>query len=241
MSSSSLRIKIVARGLAWALGALFAHTASAAPDISGVWKATKYQSRITTVEGEAPPLQPWAAEIYRRNSAAHGAGDLAFDAPFQACLSPGLARLIRLPYPIQIIQRPHQLTMLFQWNDRFRIVDLSGMPPVVDYPGYIGVGVGRVEDETLVLDTIGLIETTFLDEAGMPHSEELRLTERYRLKDNGRTLLNEITVDDPKTFTRPWRTQVVYRKLPAKTEIVEDVCRDRVAAGGPPFDLRRWD
>lgn len=229
------------RRLAWALAVLLAHAASAAtPDISGIWKATKYQPQITTVEGETPPLQSWAAEIYRKNSAAHRAGDLAFDAPFQACLSPGLPRLMRLPYPIQILQRPHQLTMLYQWNNRYRIVDLSGKSPVVDYPEYIGVGVGHFEDETLVLETAGLIETTFLDDAGMPHSDELRLTERYRLKDNGRTLLNEITVDDPKTFTRPWRTQVVYRRLPVKTEIVEDVCRDRVAAGRPAFDLERW-
>lgn len=229
------------RRLAIALLVLGAHTVSAAtPDISGIWKAVRYQPQITTVEGETPPLQSWAAEIYRKNSNAQRAGDLSYDAPFQACLSPGMPRLMRLPYPIQIIQRPHQLTMLYQWNTRYRIVDLSGKPPIVDYPEYIGIAVGHWEGEALVLETTGLIETTFLDDAGMPHSDELHLIERYTLKDKGRTLINEITIEDPKTFTRPWRTQVVYRKLPPKTEIVEDVCRDRVAGGGLAFDIKRW-
>jgi len=235
--------RTIARCCSLALLALLVsrQTASAAtPNISGIWKLTHYSPQIRTADGQPPPLQPQAAEIYKKNSAAHRARDLSYDAPAQACLSPGMPRLMLLPYPIQIIQRPHQLTMLYQWNNRFRIVDLTGKPPVVDYPQYIGVGVGHVEGDTVVLETTGLIETTFLDDAGLPHSDELHLTERYRLQDGGRTLVNDITIQDPKTFMQSWSTRLTYRRLPARTEIVEDVCRERVAHGGPAFDLARW-
>jgi hypothetical protein len=235
------RARQVLQVIALSLGLLGAHVSRAgAPDLSGLWHVESYQPEIKTLERETPPLLPGAAEIYRRNSVAFRMGDLGYDAPAQACLHPGLLRLMRLPYPIQIIQRPHQLTMLYQWNNRARMVDLSGRPPVVDYPGYIGVAVGRWEADTLVVETTGLIETTFLDDAGMPHSEELHVIERYRLRDKGRTLTSEITIEDPKTFAHPWRTTVVYRKLPAHAEIIEDVCRDRVAAGGHAFDIARW-
>jgi hypothetical protein len=70
----------------------------------------------------------------------------------------------------------------------------------------------------------------------MPHSDQLRLTERYRLAKGGNSLINEMTLEDPQTFSRPWKTRVTYKRMPRGTEIQEDVCRDRVPKGGPAFE-----
>ena len=82
-------------------------------------------------------------------------------------------------------------------------------------------------------------DNTLLDSAGLPHSESLKVTEKVRLLDNGATLENRITIDDPETFTQPWETVVRFKKLPKGTEIKEDICLDRLDAGKPAVDWAR--
>jgi hypothetical protein len=165
---------------------------------------------------------------------------LSYDRTTTICLSPGMPRMMLLPYQFQIIQRPQQLAFIFEWNNRYRLVDMSRKPPIVDDLSYMGTASGRVEADQVVIETQGLIDTTFLDASGMPHSEELRLTERYRLKEAGKTLVNEISIEDSKTFSRPWKAIASYRRVQQGTEIQEDVCRERVTKGGPAFNLEKW-
>jgi hypothetical protein len=154
------------------------------------------------------------------------------------CVSPGMPRLALLPYPIQIIQRPKRIAFLYEWNNRHRAVDMMGKAPIDDL-SYMGTASGRIEGESVVIETEGFVDTKLLDAAGMPHSTALRLTERYRL--NGRnTLINEITIDDPQTFTQPWKVTATYQRMPAGTEIHEDVCRERLMRKEPVFDLQKW-
>ena len=211
-------------------------------DLTGIWRLQPgtFRPALVTTDGEAPPLLPEAASIYEKNRAAYAAGDLSFDRSSTICLSPGMPRLALLPYPFQIVQRPHQLAFIFEWNNRFRLVDMTGKPAIVDDLSYIGTAVGHVEGEQVVIHTQALNDASLLDASGMPHSDELRLIERYRLKDGGKTLVNEITVEDPKTFSRPWKTTATYKRLPAGTEIQEDVCRARIYAGQPAFEFNRW-
>lgn len=211
-------------------------------DLTGVWRLQSgtFRPVLLTAEGEAPPLLPEAAAIYAKNRAAYAAGDLSFDRSSTICLSAGMPRLALLPYPFQIIQRPHQLAFIFEWNHRRRLVDMTGKPAVVDDLSYMGTAVGNVEGDQVVIHTEALNDTSLLDASGMPHSDELRLTERYRLKDGGRTLVNEITLEDPKTFSRPWKTTAIYKRMPQGTEIQEDVCRARIYAGQPAFELNKW-
>lgn len=216
-------------------GAAGAH---AQVDLTGVWRLqSSFQHSIKTSDGQTPPLLPEAAETYRKNLAKYAAGDFSFDKSQTLCTSPGMPRLVMLPYPFEIVQEPRRLAFIFQWNHRFRIVDLSGTPPVIDDLSYRGTASGQWEGQVLVVHIRGLVDTSLLDMSGMPHSEDLQITERYRLENGGKTLVNELTFDDPKTFTRPWKTIVTYRKLPRGTELEEDVCRERLGKGLPTFEL----
>jgi len=220
------------------VGPLAAH---ADVDLTGLWRLqSSFQHEIKTTEGRTPPLLPAAAETYRKNLAKSAAGDFSFDKSQTLCTSPGMPRLVMLPYPFEIVQEPHRLAFVFQWNHRFRLVDLGGAPPIVDDLSYRGTASGHWEGDVLVVQTRGLVDTSLLDAGGMPHSEDLQITERYHLENGGRTLVSELTFEDPKTFTRPWKTVVTYRKLPPGTELDEDVCRERLAKGLPAFELDKW-
>jgi hypothetical protein len=110
-------------------------------------------------------------------------------------------------------------------------VDLVSSELDIVYPVSLGVATGHWEGSTLVIKTMGLKDTTLLDSA-MPHSEELVVTERLRLLDRGR-LENRITFEDPRVFSRPWETVVIYRRQPRGSTLKEDVCLDRIKHGEP--------
>lgn len=211
------------------------------PDLSGIWKLhTPYQSELRTDSGERPALLPKAAAVYQQRRAALAAGDLSFDTAAMTCVSPGMPRLMLLPYPFQIIQRPSQLVVMFQWNDRYRIVDLSSAAPVIDDLKYMGNSSGHWQGTTLVVQSEAFAPGTLLDASGMPHGDKFRLIERYSLQNAGKRLVADMTFSDPDTFAQPWTTRMTYDRRPAGTEITEDVCRERIATGRPAFELDRW-
>ena len=94
----------------------------------------------------------------------------------------------------------------------------------------------RWDGDTLVIDTAGFLEGTVLDDAGLPHSDALHLTERYRLDEDGRRLHARFTIEDPKTFTHSWTAQAQYDKRPGY-ELPEEVCADKLA--GKPAQKTR--
>ena len=162
--------------------------------------------------------------------AARRAGDVSFDHS-SWCASLGIPRLMFVPYPFEIVVRPKQVAFLYEWNWWARVVDMSGAALDVISPTSMGVATGKWEGGALVIQTKGLEDTTLLDSAGAPHSEEITVTERLKLK--GADLLQDrIKIDDPKTFTRPWETLITYRRQ-RNTVIQEDVCLDRIKAGEP--------
>jgi hypothetical protein len=123
--------------------------------------------------------------------------------------------------------------MLFAWNRWFRNIDLSGKPVVADYPTYLGTSGGTWQGSTLVIDTKGLREEAVLDASGLPGSNDLHVIERYTPSKDGKRLTGLFTIEDPVNYTKPWKTQVTYRRLPDSYEFYEDVCLDRVEAGQP--------
>jgi hypothetical protein len=214
-------------------------SAQGAPDLSGMWRLQgSFSPELKTIEGSAPPLLPQAEALYRQRQAAYRSGDRSFDPAATICVSPGMPRMAFLAYPFQIIQRPHQMVFLFEWNGRHRVVDLSGAPLTVPDLFYMGSAAGHIEGDTLVIETQGLTPASLLDANGLPHSDQLRLTERYRLTGSN-TLINEMTLDDPQTFSRPWRARVTYQRMRRGAELQEDVCRDRVTKGGPAFEATK--
>ncbi len=209
-------------GLLTALALSFGAAARAAPpsggDISGVWVLMGYRStslpaaqRIPqTIEGGTPPMLPWAEKLYKQRWADSDNGK-PFAGPSTACLPNGMPLMMMgASYPIQVLQTPGQITLLFEELHLHRMIYLNEKHPADVEPGFLGHSVGHWEGDTLVVDTVGLTERTLIDFTGMPHSADLHLIEHIR-KTDPQTLEDLITVDDPKTFSKPWTTRMRYR------------------------------
>jgi hypothetical protein len=201
-------------------------TGHAAADFSGAWVVTKYSPELKTSEGKSPPLLPKADSLYSQRKALRAKGDESFDIVASHCGPPGLPRVMMLPYAFEVVQNPKKLVFLFEWNRLYRRVDIDGPSMNADDLQFTGRAVGHWDSDTLVVETTS-IDDTLLDAAGMPHSAELKITERLRLLKDG-TLEDRMRFEDSKTFRAPWDTVVSYRKLPKGTEVREDVCLDRI-------------
>lgn len=204
---------------------------AAQPDFNGVWKVTEYHTRLVTVDGAEPPLLPAATSLYKGRLIAFGKGDTSFDLTARQCASPGTPRALFLPYPFEIIQTTQQITFLFEWNHLFRMAPV-GSAREYGYTTAMGASKAMLEGETLVVHTDNLAENTFLDASGLPHSENLQVTERYQLTDDGKSMTLRIRFEDPDTFMAPWESVAKFKRLPGY-KLKEDVCLDRQARGEP--------
>ena len=208
-------------------GSAGAAAPAAVPDLNGVWLAVEPPQALRTVEGSIPPLLPDAKKIYEQHVAARFGGDESFDLT-SACKPPGLPRALTMGL-FEILQERTQVFFLFEWNREVRMIDvgISHQQQNIYGPTYFGFSVGAWNADTLTVDTVGLNDTTLLDTAGLPHSEDLHLIETYRLAKGGQTLAAHIRIEDPKTYARPWETVLTFKKQPRDVQIQEDVCLER--------------
>jgi hypothetical protein len=187
-------------------------------NISGVWWVQRYSAKIAPVGGGELPFTPSGLEQYRKNIAALKDGTLKDEAR-RICVPDGVPRIAGNPYPFQIIQTPGQVTITYELNHVIRPFYLGEpLPPADDlelFPRYSGYSSAHWEGDTLVIESAGFHQDTFIDATGVPHSEQLRTVERLR-KVNDRTLEAVITVTDPAMFTRPWQTRFVYDLHPGE-------------------------
>jgi hypothetical protein len=192
------------------------------PDIGGVWQMSRPITRLKTLEGESPPLLPEARAEYARRTAALKA-DPDVD-PVSKCWMHGLPRLMYAPYPVLIVQERDRINFVHEVNHTFRVVSLKRpLPTGPDLdPQWLGYSAGRWQGKTLVIDSIGFNDKTWLDYSGLPHSDKLKVQERYRLKDAD-TLEGRVTLTDPQTFSRPWTTVFTLKRKP-NYELKESVC-----------------
>ncbi len=195
------------------------------PDLTGVWSIVDPPHALRTVDGSLPPLTPGARKIYQEHLAAAKRGDRASFDGTTRCLPPGLPRLMLVNEPFEILERPRVIYFVSQLNRLPRRAYLGEKLPDDPDPLWLGYSVAHWDGDTLVIDTAGFNDETVLDDAGLPHSEALHLTERYRLSRDGKHLHAEFTIDDPKSYTRPWTAKVEYVKRPGY-EIPEEVCMD---------------
>ena len=166
------------------------------------------------------PLQPWAAELRKQRLAEHSK-----DHPDAHCLPLNPIQLHSHPQARKIIQTPGLVLILYEANDGIRQIFTDGRPLPDNNdadPWWYGYSIGKWEGDTLVVQTIGFKDQGWIDEEGTPNTNAARLTERFRRLNYG-TLEIEITVDDPKTFTRPWSFKLDQRLMP-DTELIEFVC-----------------
>ena len=194
-------------------------TSDGKPDLSGLWRLNGI-GRVFNILGNEPvEMLPWARDVYAKRSI-----NFAKDSPDSNCLPAGPTAGLFGMSPVKFIQTKNVLVILYE-DQPARQVFLDGRPlPKDPNPTWMGYSVGRWDGDTLVVETAGYNDRTWLDLTGHPHTEALRLTERFRRLDTGRMQL-EMTFDDPKTYTRPWTVPVNAQLLP-DSELLEFVCNE---------------
>jgi len=199
-------------------------------DLNGVWLIKAAIPVLQTADGKAPPLLPEAKAVYEQHQRSRQSGDNSFDRATW-CAAVGLPRLLLEARPFEIMVDRRQVGFFFEWNRWVRLVDMSGAELELYYPLSLGVPSGHWEkDNTLVVQTRGLMHENIMDHAGLPHSDQLVMTESLRLRD-ANTLENRIHFEDPLTFSQAWETVVTYQRQKG-ARLQEDVCLDRINQGG---------
>jgi hypothetical protein len=203
-----------ASGAAASASTAIRRTPDGKPDFSGVygWGNLFGGGR----GGAAPALKP-GAEKYRVQRGPLDTGATSDCLPLIPPNSFGV------PYEFQFIQSKDYLVILHEYPNTFRIVPLDGEPHQADPdPSWLGDSVGRWDGDTLVIDTIGFNDVSWLDARGTPHSTEMRIEERLRRRDYGH-LVQTITITDPRTFTKPITITAVAELMP-DTDLLEHYC-----------------
>ena len=209
----------------------------AGPGFTGAFDATLQPGEKVTVPN-APasvpgglPLQPWAAELAKRRTAA-----LSKDDPHARCQPDNYPRVYWLPHYTKIFHVPGLLLMLNEWNAQFRQIYTDGRPLPEDmHPIYSGYSIGKWEGDTFVITTKGFRESEWLDTAGNPITSATTMTERITRPNFG-TLNLAITIDDPKAYTKPF-TIDMNMKIMIDTQMIEEFCleneKDSIRLLGP--------
>ena len=175
--------------------------------------------------GKVAPFQAWSKEVYEYRQRT-----LLKDDPYNKCIPPGGVRHFQNPYGFQFYEQPEiGRTLLFLGGgDRnWRIIYTDGRPAGQKEDlvlTYYGTSTGRWEGDTLVVDTVGFNEKFWFTNGGLPHTEALHLTERFTRADLD-TLRYQVTVDDPRTYTRPWSGGWTIQWVPDQ-EIQEFFCEE---------------
>jgi hypothetical protein len=185
-------------------------------DISGVWLVEKFEPRLFPNGGA--PFTPWAEMKFKAN-------DPQTNDPNLGCLPEGVPRfMIAVPYPMEIFQVPTRVLIIHEGVSVMRQIHMNRQHPKDLDPTYAGDSIGKWEGGTLVVDTIGFNDKTWLDGGGLPHSEAMHVVERIRRVDHD-TLAEDFTIDDPMAYTKPITAQQVYKLKPG-WEIQEFVCEE---------------
>ena len=203
-------------------------TAESRPDLSGIWRAAtnRYAADLTAGNTQVV-LQPWAAAVYQERRGSRGKGR-----PSERCLPQGVpGMMLARDQPWKIVQTPGVVVVLFRESLHFRQIFTDGRPfPADAAPNWLGYTIGRWEGDTLVAETTGLTEQTWLDDGGHPHSDAVRVIERFRRRDAGAMDI-EIVIDDAKTYAKPWTVTVPFQRVEENAGLGEDVCAIQPAAG----------
>ena len=190
------------------------------PDLSGLWQpnAGGYQMNVTT-DLSANEFHPWAAELTKQRIASF---DFARVNPVALCLPPG-PTVRAMMAMVKIVQTRNLIVMLYESGTLDRQVFMDGRTlPEDPNPTWMGYSIGHWDGDTLVVESAGFNDKTWLDLAGHPHTEELRVTERFTRRDFGHMQL-QMTIDDRRAYARSW-TVPVDLQFVGDTELLEEVC-----------------
>jgi hypothetical protein len=196
-------------------------TADGKPDLSGVWDhpyvPDMTKTRPNQVGLDELPFTAWGLAEWKNYHAEDG--DYT-----GACLPFGLVRSINSPMPMQVIQNSKYVSLNFEVDNWFQVVPIDGREHRKQIPTWSGDSVGHWEGDTLVIDTVNFNGRTKLDTIGHPHSDQLHVIQRWTRTDLGH-IAYEITIDDPKTFTKSWKNTRTFTLRP-DWEIMEYSCEE---------------
>ena len=201
------------------LSAAAPKTADGKPDLSGLWRLGVEVGIGANITADLAPsdMQPWIGALSRQRLEEFGKDD-----PEITGCRPGGPRHITRAGMAKIVQTPGLIVLLYE-DLAYRQIFLDGRSlPADPNPDWMGYSVGHWEGDTLVVETAGFNDRTWLDFAGHGHTEALRMIERYRRRDFGHMDL-QVTLDDPKAYTKPW-TVSAGGALAADTDLLEYVC-----------------
>jgi hypothetical protein len=215
------------------LNAPVPRAADGKPDLSGVWRASTRTMRYVlqlAADLKEIPLRPEARALYDRRLAADGAGR-----PAERCLPHGLPLdMMFRGSPIRIVQTPSMVVMLLEIANHFRQIPTSKRELIADFqPTWYGYSSGKWEGDEFVAETTGFNDETWLDNRGLPHTDAMRLTERFKRVNVGRMDVT-LTIDDPKAYTTPWNVALSYDLLP-DADLFEDMCDNNKWIPRPPI------
>jgi len=201
------------------------------PDLSGIYWTNTYSAKIQPVGGGDPPYKPAAMAEYKKNTEAVKTFSLD-DKARKVCTPDGIPRMLQSPYPFEIVQSPNrgEIHILYELNHVIRLITMTKPLPSADeletFPFYGGHSAGHFEGDTLVIESAGFNEKTFLDNSGAPHSDQLRTVERIRKINGGKELEDVVTIHDPGVFTKDWSARYVYQARP-DVRIMDYACGEK--------------
>jgi hypothetical protein len=174
---------------------------------------------LGVVEGDEIPYQPWAAARQKENFANRATAD-----PESKCYLPGVPRITYMPYPFQIFQTPGHIAITYEYVHAVRRIFMNTPHPDGELEWFMGDSRGRWEGDTLVVDVKDFTSQTWFDRSGNFHSEALHVIERYTPV-SANNVNYEVTIEDPKVFTRPWKMSMpLYRRVDKGMRILENEC-----------------
>jgi hypothetical protein len=166
------------------------------------------------------PIRPEAAAVLRKRGERHG-----IDAPGTRCLPMGIPEATTIAVPFKIIHTPGLMAILYEVDNTHRQIYTDGRKLPADFqPAWLGYSAGKWEGDTLLVETAGFNDQGWLDAFGHPQSEALRIQERFRRRDFGHMEI-QITIDDPKTYTKPFTIKVNQLLIP-DSDILETFCTE---------------
>jgi hypothetical protein len=209
-------------------------TADGKPDFSGVWEmehnrpcppdgcndiqAPQEFGNIAWSLKDGLPYQPWAREVSKTRRET-----LRLDDPESHCLPPGIVEMQTIPTFKKIVQTPGLFLVLHERDASYRQIFTDGRRmPVDPQPAFNGYSTGKWDGDTLVVETTGFRDGLWLDTGGNPLTDAAKITERYRRVNFGRLEI-ELTVDDPKAYTKPWTVKLI-QTLAADTDLIDYIC-----------------
>src|SRR5215510_2780697 len=193
-------------------------------ELNGFWMPADVVRHLLDLASEMKreeiPLTEWGRKVYQERIDNNGK-----DHPGVSCLPSGIPEKLNIPDGLKAVHTPDLLIFLYESRTIYRQVFTDGRSlPKDAQPTWMGYSIGRWEGDTFVIETIGQNGKTWLDMRGLPGTEALRVIERYTRPTIG-TINIDVTIDDPKAYTKPWSVKLNWRLVP-DTDLIESICEE---------------